>query len=111
MQIVQYITNHDKHNIFKNISFYESYIMYIGSEQSRLQWIFLGHLTIGDFKVGKIFKQNCEQKTHRFELNEEFQFTDMRIVSRMQEELSKEQISAVKVPSSHFEISLGLRYV
>ena len=70
-----------------------------------------GHLTIGDFKLWKIFKQNCEQKTHRFELNEEFQFTDMRIVSRMQEELSKEQISAVKVPSSHFEISPGLRYV
>ena len=71
-----------------------------------------GHLTIGDFKLWKIFKQNCEQKTHRFELNREFHFTDMRIVTIMElEDISKEQISAVKVPSSHFEISLGLHYV
>ena len=52
------------------------------------------------------------QKTHRFKLNREFHFTDMRIVTRMElEEILKEQISAVKVPSSHLEIRLGLRYV
>ena len=99
--------------IFKKIfHFICSILCILGQNREGYNEYSCGHLTIGDFKLWKIFKQNCEQKTHRFKLNREFHFTDMRIVTRMElEEILKEQISAVKVPSSHFEIRLGLRYV